>query len=472
MKLKAQIALEKDNKSLLDSHSTMIQQNADAIVLKANTTNLVALENRVTSAESSITINANQIALKANASSLDLLTGRVTNAESSIIQNATDITQRVSSTDYNGNEIASRINQTATTISIEASKININGVVSANTYFKINANGSMEAKAGKIADWNITTDRIYAGTSSDYVGMSPGILSSSEYYAFWAGNSTPASAPFGVTRSGKLYATSGEVGAFTLASDRLFAGSSSTYVGIAPNVSGYSFWAGNPNPASAPFSVTRSGAVKMTTATLNGVDLTTGGIGNSYGHVFFTSSQGQLKLASGIVVATGFDWRLYGTDFTSASTSNTLGTSAYRWGGVWTTGGYVTASDQRLKDNIKPIENGVEFILNAKPVEYTMVDGQRKHFGFIAQEVQEIMTQTVGDFGGFIDPTIKPDWDTTDPTENDKPHYLSLRYEEFIAPMVQTIQHLEKRISALEENHGQQRQTHKRSSTRKRTVEN
>ena len=366
----------------------------------------------------------------------------------------TSITSKVSTTDFNGNNIASIINQTATTVAINANKININGVVSANTYFKINTDGSMEAKSGKIANWNITTDRIYAGTSSDYVGMSPGILSSSEYYSFWAGNSTPASAPFAVTRTGKLYATSGEVGAFTLASDRLFAGSSSTYVGIAPNVSGYSFWAGNPNPASAPFSVTRSGAVKMTTATLDGVDLTTGGIGNSYGHVFFTSSQSQLKLSSGSIIATTLDWRLYATNFTSASTSNTLGTSAYRWGGMWTTGGYVTGSDRRLKENIQPIHNGVDLILSVKPVEYTMTDGTRKHYGFIAQEVQEVMTKTVGDFGGFVDPTVKPDWDTSDPIENDKPHYLSLRYEEFIAPMVQTIQYLEKRISALEEQNG------------------
>ena len=68
-----------------------------------------------------------------------------------------------------------------------------------------------------------------------------------------------------------------------------------------------------------------------------------------------------------------------------------------------------------------------------------------------AQEVKKTMTVSgIDDVGLFIDPTVKPDWDTTDPVENDKPHYLSLRYEEFIAPMVQTIQYLEKRISALE----------------------
>lgn len=335
-----------------------------------------------------------------------------------------------------------------------ASGISAGHATFASAPFSVDMLGNLKANKGSIANWTLATDRIYSGTSSDYVGMSPGILSSSEYYSFWAGNSTPSSAPFAVTRAGKLYATSGEVGAFTLGTDRLYAGSSTTYVGIAPNVSGYSFWAGNPNPASAPFSVTRSGAVKMTTATLDGVDLTTGGIGNSYGHVFFTSSQSQLKMSSGSIIATTLDWRLYATNLTSASTSNTLGTSAYRWGGMWTTGGYVTGSDRRLKDNIKPIENGVDFILGVKPVEYTMVDGTRKHFGFIAQEVKEVMESTVSDFGGFVDPTVKPDWDTSDPIENDKPHYLSLRYEEFIAPMVQTIQHLEKRISALEENNG------------------
>ena len=53
--------------------------------------------------------------------------------------------------------IVSAINQTAETIKISAAKINFNGLVTANNYFKINTDGSMEAKAGKIAGWKITS---------------------------------------------------------------------------------------------------------------------------------------------------------------------------------------------------------------------------------------------------------------------------------------------------------------------------
>lgn len=99
------------------------------------------VDNRLKSAESSITINADSITSKVSQTEIDNsintlktndinpLAGRVSTAESSITQNATDITSKVSQTDYNGNTIASMINQSATTIDIQASKINLTGAV-------------------------------------------------------------------------------------------------------------------------------------------------------------------------------------------------------------------------------------------------------------------------------------------------------------------------------------------------------
>ena len=54
---------------------------------------------------------------------------RLSIAESSIEQNATNITSKVSATDYTGKKIASMINQQADNISISASKINLKGAV-------------------------------------------------------------------------------------------------------------------------------------------------------------------------------------------------------------------------------------------------------------------------------------------------------------------------------------------------------
>ena len=125
MQLKAQIALEKDNKSLLDGHTTLIQQNADAIVLKASSSSLSDLAGRVTTAEGTIVVQAGQIASK------------------------------VASTDYNGVTIASLINQTAETIKIQAGHISLEGLTTVNSNFKVLLDGSIEAVNGKFSG-NIT----------------------------------------------------------------------------------------------------------------------------------------------------------------------------------------------------------------------------------------------------------------------------------------------------------------------------
>ncbi|WLR54281.1 hypothetical protein LC048_17795 [Mesobacillus subterraneus] len=82
------------------------------------------------------------------------LQGRMSSAESSITQQATQISQKVSQTDYNGNTIASLINQTATTILLQAAKIALDGYVEAkhikslnglniNDQFMVDANGNV-----------------------------------------------------------------------------------------------------------------------------------------------------------------------------------------------------------------------------------------------------------------------------------------------------------------------------------------
>lgn len=79
---------------------------------------------------------------------------------------------------------------------------------------------------------------------------------------------------------GKLIATSGEVGGFTIASSYLYSGSGSTRVAINGGTdyySEYAFWAGATNPANAPFWVKKNGDMKATkgefTGTLNAPNL-------------------------------------------------------------------------------------------------------------------------------------------------------------------------------------------------------
>lgn len=100
------------------------------------------------------------------------------------------------------------------TISIDGNNMTIaaGGVLSLNSgtftvssgNFSIDANGAMTAKSGQIGGWTISTDRLYAGSGTSYVALN----TNASYPAIWAGNSTYSSAPFRVDRDGSVYITS------------------------------------------------------------------------------------------------------------------------------------------------------------------------------------------------------------------------------------------------------------------------
>lgn len=74
------------------------------------------------------------------------------------------------------------------------------------------------------------------------------------------------------------------------------------------------------------------------------------------------------------------------------SARTTMGAITYNGSGVL----YNSVSDYRLKENIKPITNGIETVLKLKPVNYTWKhnDGPAVD-GFIAHELQEVIPTAV-----------------------------------------------------------------------------
>lgn len=78
------------------------------------------------------------------------------------------------------------------------------------TNFKIDSSGNViltgkiTATDGKIGGWTIDTDRLYAGSGTSYVALN----TNASYPAIWAGNATYSSAPFRVDRDGSVYITS------------------------------------------------------------------------------------------------------------------------------------------------------------------------------------------------------------------------------------------------------------------------
>jgi hypothetical protein len=142
----------------------------------------------------------------------------------------------------------------------------------------------------------------------------------------------------------------------------------------------------------------------------------------------------------------------------------------------------INTSDARLKKDIVPSDLGLAFVETLHPVSYKWVEGGKKivrvedgeeeipahwtidnvfvppamrpkyknatisipgvrtHYGLIAQDVrQAVAAAGVADFGGYV-------------LENkdDPLSTCSLRYDEFIAPLIKAVQELSARVKSLE----------------------
>lgn len=151
-------------------------------------------------------------------------------------------------------------------------------------------------------------------------------------------------------------------------------------------------------------------------------------------------------------------------------TGNTydLGTSLLDWNDIYSVNALTVTSDKRLKEDIKKVSLGLDFICDLEPVSFKWKNSlkkifyekeikkrngkkekvkrfkfeqknkseKRNHFGFIAQDVEKILKKHNQDFGLVCHDT-----------ENDK--YL-MRTDELIPVLVKSIQQLAEKISNLE----------------------
>ena len=91
-------------------------------------------------------------------------------------------------------------------------------------------------------------------------------------------------------------------------------------------------------------------------------------------------------------------------------------------------------SDVTLKENIKPLETGLNEVMKLQPRRFDWKNGDGKNIaGFVAQEVEEILPDLVGDY-----------------KYNDKETKKSLMMGDMIPTLVKAIQELEARIKELE----------------------
>lgn len=121
--------------------------------------------------------------------------------------------------------------------------------------------------------------------------------------------------------------------------------------------------------------------------------------------------------------------------------------------------GTTVSSDMRLKKDFKTLEEYEKMFVDLKPISYKYITGtsDRKHIGFIAQDVKKSLDNnnlTTKDFAGYVESESQSDYykeklgyipEGLEETE------LGLRYEEFIALNTHMIQKSIKRIHELEE---------------------
>ena len=111
------------------------------------------------------------------------------------------------------------------------------------------------------------------------------------------------------------------------------------------------------------------------------------------------------------------------------------------WKNIYLNTAATVISDERTKENVAASDLGLSFINNLSPVKYNKIDGDRTHYGLIAQQVKSVLDEAnIADFGGWVISDV-----------NDPEGQQALRYEEFISPLIKAVQELTARVKLLEE---------------------
>lgn len=162
-----------------------------------------------------------------------------------------------------------------------------------------------------------------------------------------------------------------------------------------------------------------------------------------------------------------------------------------RWRQIYSNNSTIVTSDARLKTNVSDSELGLNFIKKLRPVTYKWIEGgkdpvlvdkevkhygrdgieiekidvvktqkisgkdedgndiyetisvpgKRRHAGFLAQEVRQVLDELeVEDFGGWVSDNVE-----------DPDAIQSLRYEQFVAPLTKAVQELSDMVESLQQ---------------------
>ena len=146
-----------------------ITQTSDKINLRVDQVeiNVSDINKRLSSAELKITNDAIVSTVTSSNAYKNDLNGKVntTTFNSEVTQLSNSISQKVSSTDFNGNTVASLINQTATTIKMSALKIDLDGIVNVASTLQIGSINNTGTKTIRFNGQNVISDRSVGGNT-------------------------------------------------------------------------------------------------------------------------------------------------------------------------------------------------------------------------------------------------------------------------------------------------------------------
>lgn len=410
----------------LSNYSTTAQMNA-AISTKANEITLEvsqtyatqqSVNNSVSSLSTRITQNANSITseVTARGNADSALSSRIRQTLKSITFNITN-----NSTNTAATLSMSVTNEGGSTTALASKSINLTGLV---TFTNLSTSGQTSINGS-----NITTGTIKDANSNTVFNLSTGALTIKKgsinlgngnfsvtdagILTIKRGSINLGNGNFSVTDSGALTAKTGSIGGFTINSDSLSGGA------IYQTVSGAGTGGWNPS-VNGTQAYIRNGQVACGQLTLNG--------GTSfYAEGYDDSAEGQ----TGILCNGHFSTR--STLWVGRGSGDVI---AY-FRGYISSQGDVGVSDRNLKHHEYYLGKEAEdFIYSLEPVAFRWKDKDTAiHHGFYAQDVEKVKYD---------------DWGIVTEADGHK----GLFYTELIADLVATVQAQDKRIKALEAQHG------------------
>jgi hypothetical protein len=126
----------------------------------------------------------------------------------------------------------------------------------------------------------------------------------------------------------------------------------------------------------------------------------------------------------------------------------TCGKSSHCWSNIYGDAGVSSCSDEKYKKDIQPTDLGLAFINDLVPVAYKFrktgkrpKNHDRVYHGLLADDVEAVMQDhnvTYEDFAGL-----------EESYDEDNDRWLSLKYEQFIAPLIKAVQELKAEVDLL-----------------------